>query len=72
MKFRHEVARRRGVAFGPRWWHVSAYGDYDLRTARERGLTCVLVRRPHSRAGPCDIEVHDLAALAALAEATDP
>jgi 2-haloacid dehalogenase len=31
--FRH-VAERRGVPFGPRWWHVSAYADYDLEPAR--------------------------------------
>ena len=67
-RFWHEVARRRGVAFGPRWWHVSAYADYDHRTAKELGLTCVLVRRPHSRPGPCDLEVPDLAALAAMLE----
>ena len=60
----HEVAKRRSVAFGPRWWHVSAYADYDLKTARELGLTCVLVRRPHCRPGPADLEVKDLGELA--------
>jgi len=49
---------------------VSAYADYDLRTARELGLTCVFVRRPHSRAGDADVTVPDLAALADLVEAT--
>jgi hypothetical protein len=48
---------------------VSAYADYDLRTARELGLTCVLVRRPHSRPGDADVTVPDLAALADLVEA---
>ena len=70
-RFWHEVARRRGVALGPGWWHVAAYGDYDLRTAKELGLTCVLVRRPHSRVGPCDLEVRDLAELASRLEAPE-
>jgi 2-haloalkanoic acid dehalogenase type II len=46
------------------WWHVSAYADYDLKTARSAGLTCVFVRRPHARVGAADLEVDDLAALA--------
>lgn len=71
-KFWHEVARRRGVAPGRGWWHVSAYGDYDLRTARELGLTCVQVVRPHARPGPFDHEVPDLAALADLLEPEAP
>src|SRR5688572_18966963 len=49
---------------GPWWWHVSAYGDYDLETARSLGLTCVYVRRPHARPGPSDLAVADLAELA--------
>lgn len=65
-KFWHETARRRGVALDRRWWHVSAYADYDLATARELGLTCVFVRRPHARPGPADLEVADLSALADL------
>jgi hypothetical protein len=48
---------------------VSAYADYDLRTARELGLTCVFVQRPHSRPGTADVSVPDLAALADLVEA---
>jgi 2-haloalkanoic acid dehalogenase type II len=44
-----------GVPFGPSWWHVSAYADYDLATARMLGLTCVLIRRPHHRAGTPDL-----------------
>ena len=72
-RFWHETARRRGVVPGPRWWHVSAYADYDHRTAKALGLTCVLVRRPHSRPRAHDLEVHDLevrdlAELAALLE----
>ena len=44
-----------GVPFGPAWWHVSAYADYDLATARTLGLTCVLIRRPHHRPGTPDL-----------------
>ncbi len=63
------VARQLGKPFGRSWWHVSAYADYDLRTARELGLTCVFVRRPHSRGGDADLAVPDLAALADAVEA---
>jgi 2-haloacid dehalogenase len=58
------VAARRGVAFGPGWWHVSAYADYDLATAGRLGLTTVFVRRPHSVWGPSTLEAPDLRALA--------
>jgi 2-haloacid dehalogenase len=58
------VAQRLGRPFDRSWWHVSAYADYDLRTARELGLTCVFVQRPHSRAGDADLRVPDLTALA--------
>jgi 2-haloalkanoic acid dehalogenase type II len=57
-----------GVPFGPSWWHVSAYADYDLATARRLGLTCVLIRRPHHRAGTpdlVDLAFGDLGELAA-------
>lgn len=40
------ASRRLGVPFGRHWWHVSAYADYDLETARSLGLTCVYVDRP--------------------------
>jgi 2-haloacid dehalogenase len=63
------AARRLGKPFDRSWWHVSAYADYDLRTARELGLTRVFVRRPHSRAGDADLAVPDLAALADAVEA---
>ena len=63
------VAHQLGKPFDRSWWHVSAYADYDLRTARELGLTCVFVRRPHSREGDADLAVPDLAALADAAEA---
>lgn len=64
----HLAARRRGLAFGPRWWHVSAYADYDLDVTRRLGLTSVFVARPHSRPGPADVRVADLVELAALLE----
>ena len=62
------VAARRSIRPGPSWWHVSAYADYDLEAARALGLTCVFVRRPHSRPGPADLAVPDLAALAVRIE----
>ena len=63
-----DVAKERmTVPYGREWWHVSAYADYDLRTATELGLTRVLVRRPHCRPGEADHVVPDLAALADLA-----
>jgi 2-haloalkanoic acid dehalogenase type II len=57
---------------GPSWWHVSAYGDYDLETATKLGLTRVFVNRPHSRPGPHDIAVADLGVLADRLEAEFP
>ncbi len=63
-RFWREVSARLRVAPGPRWWHVSAYADYDLGIARELGLTTVFVRRPHARPGPATIAVRDLAELA--------
>src|SRR5688572_11394954 len=62
----HTVAARLGIPLDRRWWHVSAYGDYDLSAARELGLTCVYVERPHCRPGPADIAVRDFLELAAL------
>ena len=58
------AARDAGLAFGPAWWHVSAYADYDLEVARRLGLTTVLVVRPHHRPGAADLVVPDLAAVA--------
>lgn len=63
----HAASRLLGVPFGRDWWHVSAYADYDLATARSLGLTCVLVKRPHHRAGPADVAVSDLSELARVA-----
>jgi 2-haloalkanoic acid dehalogenase type II len=62
------ASSRLGVTLGPAWWHVSAYGDYDLETARALGLTCVYVTRPHARPGPSDLVVRDLLELAGVAE----
>jgi 2-haloacid dehalogenase len=65
----HEASRRMGVAFGPSWWHVSAYADYDLSAARRLGLTCVYVPRPHCRPGEHDVMARDLVVLAELVRA---
>jgi len=65
------VSRKLGVPFGRAWWHVSAYGDYDLATARSLGLTCVYVERPHARPGPENVHVGDLIELAAVVESLD-
>lgn len=59
------AAQKMGAEFGPHWWHVSAYADYDLEAARELGLTCVFISRPHSRRWRHDIEATDLVSLAA-------
>jgi 2-haloacid dehalogenase len=64
----HEAARRLAAPLDRSWWHVSAYGDYDLEVARALGLTCVFVRRPHHRPGPHDFVVADLVELAAVVE----
>jgi 2-haloalkanoic acid dehalogenase type II len=63
-RFWREVSARLGVAPGPGWWHVSAYADYDLDTARALGLTTVFVARPHARPGPATHVVADLRELA--------
>jgi 2-haloalkanoic acid dehalogenase type II len=57
------ASRAAGVPFGPAWWHVSAYADYDLAVARRLALTTVFVERPHRRPGAADLVVPDLAAL---------
>ena len=69
-RFWRELSARLGVAPGPRWWHVSAYTDYDLGVARELGLTTVFVARPHARAGPATFSVRDLAGLADIVPPT--
>ena len=62
------TSHKMGRSFDRSWWHVSAYADYDLRTARDLGLTCVFVQRPHSRPGPADVTVPDLTTLAEVVE----
>lgn len=62
------AADRLGARPGSHWWHVSAYGDYDLEAAERMGLACVYVARPHARPGPADVPVRDLAQLADVAE----
>jgi 2-haloalkanoic acid dehalogenase type II len=66
------ASRRLGVPLNRDWWHVSAYADYDHQTARALGLTCVFVKRPHSRTGPADIVVEDLLQLVQICGATGP
>lgn len=63
-----EAVKRTGIDPDPAWWHVSAYADYDLATARSLGLTCVFVNRPHARPGPADLTVADLRELADVVE----
>ena len=65
-EFWNAVSSRRGVAFGPEWWHVSAYADYDMETASKFGLTTVFVERPHCVWGPSTLTAPDLRAVAAL------
>lgn len=60
------MAARCGIAPGPRWWHVSAYADYDLVTASRLGLTTVFVGRLHARPGPATHAVADLSELAGM------
>ncbi len=69
-RFWSEVSARLGVEPGPGWWHVSAYADYDLRTAGTLGLTTVFVERPHARPGPAHLRVADLLELAQAAGRT--
>ena len=65
-KFWWQMAQRRGIEPGRRWWHVSAYADYDLAVADELGLTTVFVQRPHSRSGVATHAVRDLEGLLQL------
>lgn len=66
IEFWTHVARKYDIEPGRQWWHVSAYADYDLSVARELGLTCVFIPRPHSRVGSADLVACDLVALANL------
>jgi 2-haloalkanoic acid dehalogenase type II len=63
-RFWQATAERLGSPLDRSWWHVSAYGDYDLEVARALGLTCVFIARPHQRPGPADVTAADLLALA--------
>lgn len=65
-QFWRKVSERQGVSLSKRWWHVSAYADYDLGVAKSLGLTTVFVERRHMRPGPCDLKVKDLQELAML------
>jgi FMN phosphatase YigB (HAD superfamily) len=67
-QFWHFVAGKLGVELNKSWWHVSAYGDYDLRVTRELGLTNVFIERPHAREGVSDLRFADLSALARYVE----
>ncbi len=62
-QFWHAMAARNTLQFGPAWWHVSAYADYDLGVAARLGLTTVFISRPHVRPGPATHTVPGLAAL---------
>ena len=66
--FWHAARARSGVPFGPHWWHVSAYADYDLETASRLGLSVVFVERPHSVPGYALRRARDLRELAAWVE----
>jgi 2-haloacid dehalogenase len=70
-KFWHAARERTGAAFGPSWWHVSAYADYDLDAASALGLTTVFIRRPHSREGRATLTFPTLAELATAVTAID-
>lgn len=65
-RFWDMMAARRSIPFGPDWWHVSAYADYDLAVANTLGLTTVFVARPHARPGPATRTVRGLDELVTL------
>lgn len=58
------VSQRLNIPFSKRWWHVSAYADYDLSVAGELGLFRVFVSRNHCRPGDADLSVNNLQDLA--------
>ena len=68
--FWHAVAERLGIQPSARWWHVSAYADYDLGVASRLGLTTVFIPRPHRRPAPASYVFRDLLELAAAVERT--
>ena len=64
-EFWHAVAKLKCLELDASWWHVAAYGDYDLTPAHELGLTTVFIGRPHSVPYPTsDFSFRDLAGLA--------
>lgn len=63
-KFWEWVSKELKTPCSRSWWHVSAYGDYDLEAARGLGLTCVFIPRPHSRRGFSHVQARDLIELA--------
>ena len=65
-RFWQAMAELRDVQPSSEWWHVSAYGDYDLAAATELGLTTVFVGRRHSRPSPSTHVVDDLRGLLAV------
>jgi 2-haloalkanoic acid dehalogenase type II len=67
-RFWETVSNCENMLASRKWWHVSAYADYDLDVAADLGLTCVFVPRKHSRPGFAHVQADDLIALAALAE----
>ncbi len=54
------VSERRNVPLRRDWWHVAAYADYDLKVAKQLGLTTVFISRPHNHSGPADYTFADL------------
>ena len=66
--FWKKTAERKGFSLDRSWWHVAAYGDYDLSVARELGLTCVFIDRPHSVPAPSDLTFRDLGELSSFVE----
>jgi FMN phosphatase YigB (HAD superfamily) len=67
--FWESVSESLAEPYGPQWWHVSAYGDYDLGVAHSLGLTTVFVERPHSRPAEKATQVtHHIKTLVDLAD----
>jgi 2-haloacid dehalogenase len=62
------VASKMNISFGPSWWHVSAYADYDHKTAQSLGLTTVFIKRPHCREAKTDFYFDDLSSMVATLE----
>ncbi len=65
-RFWWHMRDRREVDFGPHWWHISAYADYDIAVAKNLGLTTVFVERPHARSGEASYTICGLDDLLAM------